>query len=59
RDLFEMPPVHIATDFDNNTKSGVIGDPTLATREKGERIVKELIERLADFLRLFKEEINR
>lgn len=57
-DLLEMPPVYIRTNFDNNTKSGVIGDPTLATREKGEKIVKELIERLADFLRLFKEEIT-
>ena len=54
----KTPPVYIRTKFANNTRSGVIGDPTLATREKGERIITALIERLAEFLRLFREEIT-
>ncbi|MGQ9631365.1 MAG: creatininase family protein [bacterium] len=57
-DLLEQPPVRLRTSFSKNTKSGVIGDPTLATKEKGERLVEAAVERLAEFLRLFKEEIS-
>ena len=54
-DLLEWPPVFMPERFEEQTKSGVIGDPTLATREKGERLVSAAIERLADFLVQFRE----
>lgn len=57
-DLLEVPPVVIRTHWDKNSKSGVIGDPTLATREKGEKLVNAAIEGLIEFLRLFKSEIT-
>ncbi len=57
-DLVEKPPVIIRTHWDKNSKSGVIGDPTLATREKGEKLVNAAIEGLVEFLRLFKNEIT-
>jgi len=41
--------------FEEITKSGIIGDPTLANREKGEKLVNAAIERLADFLIQFKQ----
>jgi creatinine amidohydrolase len=48
-DLIEVPPVMIRTNWDKNSRSGVIGDPTLATREKGEKLVNAAIEGLAEF----------
>lgn len=35
----------------HGTDSGTVGDPTKATKEKGEEIVKATVSRLADFLR--------
>jgi len=36
------------------TRTSALGDPTLASKEKGERIVKAIVDRLADFLRELK-----
>jgi len=42
------------------SKTGVIGDPTLATKEKGELIFNAIVEGLADFIREFrKREIRK
>jgi creatinine amidohydrolase len=57
-DLVERPPVVIRSHWDKNSKSGVVGDSTLATREKGEELVNAAVEGLAEFLRLFKNEIT-
>jgi creatinine amidohydrolase len=37
------------------TKSGVMGDPTHATREKGEVIIKAWVDLICDFIKEFKE----
>jgi len=57
-DLLERPPVELKTAFSKVTRSGVIGDPTLASREKGEKLIQSAIQRLAEFLHLFKTEIH-
>jgi len=53
---FSAPPptVKIPVYLKEFTKTGVIGDPTKASREKGERIVEATVERLAEFLRQLK-----
>jgi creatinine amidohydrolase len=57
-DLVEKPPVVIRTHWDKNSRSGVVGDPTLATKEKGEQLIASAVDGLVGFLRLFREEIT-
>ena len=57
-DLVLRPPVLLRTAWDRNSRSGVVGDPTLATREKGEKLVDAAVAGLAEFLRLFREQIT-
>jgi creatinine amidohydrolase len=55
--ISEMPKVHIfstASRFRKESKTGATGDPTKATREKGEKIVNATVDRLADFLKELK-----
>jgi creatinine amidohydrolase len=40
--------------WDKVAKLGLVGDPTRASKEKGERIIQEVVDRLADFLRELK-----
>jgi creatinine amidohydrolase len=47
-------PVSFKAPFQMLTRSGVIGDPTLATPEKGARILTAAIERLVEFLEEFR-----
>lgn len=47
--------VHVSLDWNDYTATGSIGDPTLATREKGEKMVKIAVERMANFLDGFAE----
>ena len=47
-------PVSLKLPFQMLTGSGVIGDATIATREKGERILSAAIDRLVEFLEEFK-----
>jgi creatinine amidohydrolase len=47
-------PVSFKAPFQMLTRSGVIGDPTLATPEKGQRILAAAIERLVEFLEEFR-----
>jgi creatinine amidohydrolase len=54
-DIVTPPKISIPRKFSKYSRSGVIGDPTLATSQKGERLVKEAVVRVADFLRSFKE----
>ncbi|MBM7616217.1 creatininase family protein [Alkaliphilus hydrothermalis] len=54
-DLFIKSPIHIAQKFEELSESGVIGDPTVATKEKGEIILSELVAKFETFLGKFKE----
>ena len=36
------------------SKSGVVGDPTLATRQKGEKVFQAVVEALVELVREFK-----
>jgi len=57
-DLFISAPVMIAQPWDKLTKSGVNGNPLLATKEKGERFIDAIIERLVKFLQIYDREIS-
>jgi len=52
------PTVHAAhgsiLSIENISKTSAIGDPTKASKEKGERMVNAIVDRLADFLRELK-----
>ncbi len=48
-------PVFLTPRFDELTISGVIGEPLLATPEKGERLFSAIVDRVAEFLIQFKE----
>jgi creatinine amidohydrolase len=50
-DFRQIGPVTYGFDFKRNTKHGVVGDPTLATLEKGERIFEAVVAKLIDTLR--------
>jgi creatinine amidohydrolase len=55
-DFFASPPaVRVAWDMKELTSSGVVGDATKASREKGETIVKAVMERLVTFLTTLKD----
>jgi creatinine amidohydrolase/Fe(II)-dependent formamide hydrolase-like protein len=45
-DLMKPSSVFMPERFEEQTKSGVFGDPTLATREKGERLVNAAVVRV-------------
>lgn len=53
-DLFIKSPVHIAQRFKLLSKSGVIGDPTFASKDKGEKIIGSLVEQFVLFLNEFR-----
>jgi len=57
-DIIKDPPVYLRAGFDKYTKSGVVGNAKLATKEKGQILIGEAVERLIEFLRLFKKDIN-
>lgn len=50
-DLIESEPLQVHRPFEAYAENGVIGEPGLASAEKGERIFDELASRLADVLR--------
>ena len=56
RDLIDGPPVLLMDEWTRFSKSGVSGDPTLATKEKGKIIFEAVVEA---FLRLVREFKNR
>jgi creatinine amidohydrolase len=57
-DLASASPVYIRARFDRLSKSGVMGNPLLASAEKGKIWVEAAIERLADFLERFKQDFD-
>jgi creatinine amidohydrolase len=50
-DFRQIGPVTYGFDFRRNTKHGVVGDPTLATVEKGERIFEAVVAKLLSTLK--------
>ncbi|MEM1574250.1 MAG: creatininase family protein [Candidatus Methanomethylicaceae archaeon] len=53
--LAPPPSVKVPVYLKEFTESGIIGDPTKASKEKGEKIVEAIIKRLVDFLRELKQ----
>jgi len=59
RDIPQIPEAadYTPTPWQEFTKTAVLGDATLATKEKGEVIVETALERMADILRRAKDEL--
>jgi len=57
-DLASASPVYIRARFDKLSKSGVMGNPLVASAEKGRIWVEAAIERLADFMESFKKDFD-
>jgi len=55
-DMFEGGPLSVYPPFETYSESGTIGDPKLATAEKGEELLDALQEELAALLRVVHEE---
>jgi creatinine amidohydrolase len=59
-DLEKPSPVLFQEWFSRYSRTGAVGDPTLANREKGERFVNAVVERMAALLKEFRaREIGR
>jgi creatinine amidohydrolase len=54
-DLQAPSPVFFQEWFSRYSKTGTVGDPTKASREKGERFVEAVVERLMQLIREFRE----
>jgi len=50
-DLLTGGPLSVYRSFDEHSESGAIGDPALATAEKGERLFEGVIDEFAAVLR--------
>jgi creatinine amidohydrolase len=53
-DLMTSSPVLLMDRWTRFSKTGVVGDPTLATREKGEKVFEAVVSALVDLVREFK-----
>ncbi|MBI2194602.1 MAG: creatininase family protein [Planctomycetes bacterium] len=53
-DLEEGSPVRFMEHFSRMSKTGVIGDATLATEEKGRKVVEYTVDRLVELIREFR-----
>jgi creatinine amidohydrolase len=53
-DLMSASPVLLMDQWSRFSKSGVVGDPTLATREKGKIVFEAVVAALVDLVREFK-----
>jgi len=54
RSLIESPPLGFMDKWSRISKTGVVGDATLATREKGEKIFSILVEKMVELVQEFK-----
>lgn len=50
RDMFARGTVQVAENWSDVSKSGIWGDPTVATKEKGEKLYDVLVDELSKFL---------
>ena len=53
-DLMSASPVLLMDQWSRFSKSGVVGDPTLATREKGKIVFEAVVAALVELVREFK-----
>lgn len=53
-DIMKRSPVYLSEDFSTFSKTGIVGDPTLATAEKGNKILNAVIQNLVKFVSEFK-----
>ena len=53
-DLGGASPVAMMEWWSTFSQTGVVGDPTVATREKGEAVFEKVIERMVELVREFK-----
>jgi creatinine amidohydrolase len=53
-DLMSSSPVLLMDQWSRFSKSGVVGDPTLATQQKGEKVFQAVVEALVELVREFK-----
>jgi len=53
-DLMSASPVLMMDHWSRFSKSGVVGDPTLASREKGEKIYEAVVQGLIELIKEFK-----
>lgn len=51
KDLFEGGPLQVYKPFEEYSESGAIGDPSLASEEKGEKIFEHLMDKMEGLLR--------
>lgn len=54
-DLMKKSPVRFADHWSRMSKTGILGDPTVATAEKGERLLNAAADSLIRFVKEFKE----
>lgn len=59
KDLFEDGPLQVYKPFEEYTESGAIGTPSLASKDKGEKIFEHLTSKLGDLLREIHENNKR
>ena len=53
-DLMSAPPIRLMDRWSRLSQTGVIGDPTVATEEKGKRFFEASVTRLVDLIREFR-----
>lgn len=53
-DLMSSSPVLLMDHWSRFSKSGIVGDPTLATKEKGQKIFEAVVEALVELVKDFK-----
>jgi creatinine amidohydrolase len=54
RSLVEAPPLGFMDRWSRISKTGVVGDATLATREKGEKLFQLIVERMVELIHDFR-----
>jgi creatinine amidohydrolase len=54
RSLIEAPPLSFMDRWSRISKTGVVGDATLATKEKGEKLFSILVEKMVELIQEFK-----
>jgi creatinine amidohydrolase len=54
-DLVDGAPLQMMDWWSSFSKTGVVGDPTLATREKGKQMFETVVERMVELAREFRD----
>ena len=54
RSIVEPPPLGFMDRWSRITKTGVVGDATLASKEKGEKLFRLIVERMVELIQDFR-----